>query len=86
MSVELQRKMRVIKAFELALGCRIEVIHAPGNSMIDQGTDGSSRGLWIIPSSRISTNITMDLFHPAPTYPLLLEWEMIQVGSPVPPQ
>jgi hypothetical protein len=54
-SVELHLKVQVIKTLELALGCCLEVIHVPGTSMIDQGTDGLSRGIWISPSSRIST-------------------------------
>jgi hypothetical protein len=35
-----------LKALELALGCRLEVIHVPGTTMITQGTDGLSRGIW----------------------------------------
>jgi hypothetical protein len=53
--------------------------------MIDQGTDDLSRGLWIAPYSRISTNITMHLFGPSSPSPLLLEWAVRQVGSSVPP-
>jgi hypothetical protein len=35
-----------LKAPELALGCRLEVIHVPETTMITQGTDGLSRGIW----------------------------------------
>jgi hypothetical protein len=35
-----------LKALELALGCRLEVIHVPGTTMITQGIDGLSRGVW----------------------------------------
>jgi hypothetical protein len=35
-----------LKALELARGCRLEVIHVPGTTMITQGTDGLSRGIW----------------------------------------
>jgi hypothetical protein len=36
-----------LKSLELALGCRLEVIHVPGTTMIiTQGTDGLSRGVW----------------------------------------
>jgi hypothetical protein len=35
-----------LKALELALGCRLEVIHVPGTTMITLGTDGLSRGIW----------------------------------------
>jgi hypothetical protein len=46
-SPELHRLVRSIKTLEVQLGCRIEVIHVPGVAMIDQGTDGLSRGLWM---------------------------------------
>jgi hypothetical protein len=35
-----------LKALELALGCRLEIIHVPGTTMITQGIDGLSRGIW----------------------------------------
>jgi hypothetical protein len=84
-SVELHRTMQLIKAVELALECRLEVIHVTGTSIIDKWTDGLSRVLWITPSSRISTKIAMDLFRPAPPSTLQLEWAVRQVESRVPP-
>jgi hypothetical protein len=35
-----------LKDLELALGCRLEVIHVPRTTMIIQGTDGLSRRTW----------------------------------------
>jgi hypothetical protein len=35
-----------LKALELTLVCRLEVIHVPGTTMITQGTDGLSRVIW----------------------------------------
>jgi hypothetical protein len=35
-----------LKALELALGYRLEFIHVPGTTMITQGADGLSRGIW----------------------------------------
>jgi hypothetical protein len=35
-----------LKALELALGFRLEVIHVPGTTVITQGTDGLSREIW----------------------------------------
>jgi hypothetical protein len=35
-----------LKALELALGCRLEIINVPGTTMITQGTAGLSRGIW----------------------------------------
>jgi hypothetical protein len=46
-SIELHKLIRKIKAYEVLLGCRIEVIHVPGTLMIEEGTDGLSRGLWL---------------------------------------
>jgi hypothetical protein len=41
-SPELHKIIRRIKALELQLRCRIEVIHVPGVVMITQGADGLS--------------------------------------------
>jgi hypothetical protein len=35
-----------LESLELALGCRLEVIHVPGTTMITQGTDGVIIGIW----------------------------------------
>jgi hypothetical protein len=35
-----------LKDLELALGCRLEVIHVPGTTMITQWINGLSRGIW----------------------------------------
>jgi hypothetical protein len=45
----LHQMVRRIKYLELLLGCHLEVIHVPGTTMIRQGTDGLSRGVWISP-------------------------------------
>jgi hypothetical protein len=42
---ELQKLLRRLKYLELSLGIRLEVVHIPGKHMIDQRTDGLSRGL-----------------------------------------
>ena len=41
-SLALHALIRVIKLLEFRLGCRLEVVHFPGNIMIWQGTDGLS--------------------------------------------
>jgi hypothetical protein len=46
-SPELHKLIRRIKLLELQLGCRVEVIHVPGVTMISEGTDGLSRGVWV---------------------------------------
>ena len=35
-----------IKRLELELGVTLVVVHVPGVVMIEQGTDGQSRGVW----------------------------------------
>jgi hypothetical protein len=44
-SPELQKLIRRLKYLELLLVVRLEVVHIPGKHMIDQRTDGLSRGL-----------------------------------------
>jgi hypothetical protein len=44
-SPELQKLLRRLKYLEMTLSIRLEVVHIPGTHMIDQGTDGLSRGL-----------------------------------------
>jgi hypothetical protein len=36
-----------LKAFELALGFHLEVIHVSVTTIITQGTDGLRRGIWV---------------------------------------
>jgi hypothetical protein len=42
----LHELVQTIKLLEVELQCQVEVVHVPGTSMIGQGTDGSSRGVW----------------------------------------
>ena len=43
---DLNSLIRYITLLELNMGCRLEVVHVPGDVMISQGTDYLSRGLW----------------------------------------
>ena len=38
-----------IKALEQVLGCMLEVVHVPGTTLIAQGADDLSRGVWVSP-------------------------------------
>jgi hypothetical protein len=38
-----------IRLLELELNCTLKVVHVPGTIMIDQGTYGLSRGIWMSP-------------------------------------
>ena len=50
------------------VGCKMEVIHVPGLLMIDQGTDGLSRGIWTSPLHRPvdQEKLTASIFSPVP--------------------
>jgi hypothetical protein len=45
-NVSLHLLIQQLKALELDFGCLLEVIHVPGTTIITQGTDGLSRGIW----------------------------------------
>ena len=68
-----------IKALELELGFHLEVVHVPGTLMIDQGTDGLSRGLWLAPERR-PADVNQRLFDAVPLSPALTSWAMAMVG------
>jgi hypothetical protein len=56
-SPELHKLARTIKTLEIKLGCRLEPIHVPGLLMIDEGTDGLSRGMWLAPARLTRSSI-----------------------------
>ena len=45
----LQTLIYQIKALEQSLGCLLEVVHVPGTTLIAQGADDLSRGVWVSP-------------------------------------
>jgi len=66
--------IREIRILEMELGCVLDVIHVPGLLMIDQGTDGLSRGVVMHPlSSQNGTTSLADIFRPALVSPALLQ-------------
>jgi hypothetical protein len=72
----LHRLIVEIKTLELELDCQIEVVHVPGTSMIVQGTDGLSRGVWVTPlHDPINQNrLLAEVFAPIPFSPSLGSW------------
>jgi hypothetical protein len=82
-SPELQRLLRRLKYLELLLGIRLEVVHIPGTHMIDQGTDGLSRGLRLIGGrpKRTVHEETQRIFEGVPVTPSTLQWARDQVAS-----
>ena len=57
----------------------------PDSTMILQGTDSLSRGIWASSFNNSYQNIMANLFHPAPPSPALLSWALHQVGCPLLP-
>lgn len=55
-----------IRSLELELGCSLQVIHVPGVAMMQQGTDGLSRGVWatILHELEDQSQLTAAIFEP----------------------
>jgi len=62
-----------IETLAMELGCCLEIVHAPGTLMIKQGTDGLSRGLWVVPS-RQPQGFNQALFEAVPYTEALGAW------------
>jgi hypothetical protein len=84
-SPELHKLARTIKMMEIELGCRLEPIHVPGLLMIDQGTDGQSRGMWLAPA-RLTRSSIMEsslALGGTPYSAALALWALDRVGLPL---
>jgi hypothetical protein len=81
-SIELHKLICKIKSLEVLLGCRIEVIHVPGTLMIEEGTDGLSRGLWLSPHRVHRSSLTEAALAlgPVPYTQKLAWWALEFVG------
>jgi hypothetical protein len=44
---DLHKLVLRIKKLQLDLQCHLEVVHVPGTTMIAEGADGLSRGVWM---------------------------------------
>ena len=75
-SPELQKLVRRIKYLELSLGIRLEVVHIPGRHMIDQRTDGLSRGIRFAGGrlKRSPEAETLRIFEAVPATSAVLQW------------
>jgi hypothetical protein len=69
-------KLRVLvlelKRLELLHGCHLEVSHVPGDALIDEGTDGLSRGVWNTRLQVAQEFLMAELFEPFPLDPHLV--------------
>jgi hypothetical protein len=68
-----------LKALELALGCRLEVMHITGTTMITQGTDGLSRGIWANGFNTYFKSFAVEVFLPAFPSPSLTKWALSHI-------
>jgi hypothetical protein len=69
-----------LKALEIAVGCRLEVIHVPGTTMITQGTDGLSRGIWANGLNTYFKSFAVEVFLPDLPYVPLNKWALGHIG------
>lgn len=70
----LHEQVEKIRALEVKLGCHLTVIHVPGKVMIQEGTDGLSRGIWMTPlQATIPREVLMPgIFAPLAFDPMLV--------------
>ena len=82
-SPALHALIRRIKELEVELGCRLETIHVPGELMIQEGTDGLSRGMWLslerLPQGINYSELVLSAVHPTPA---LRTWLLETCGYP----
>jgi hypothetical protein len=65
---------------ELALVCRLEVIHVPGTTTIPQGTDGLSRGVWANGFNTDFKSFAVEVFIPVLPSLYLTKWALSHIG------
>jgi hypothetical protein len=84
-SPRLRALVRELKGLEPRHGCQLEVIHVPGEAIIDEGSDGLSRGVWNTPIQVPRTFPVAKLFAPFAADPSLIRWAYAQAGIVEPP-
>jgi hypothetical protein len=62
------------------LGCRLEVIHVPGTTMMTQGTDGLNRGIWENGVNTDFKSFAVEVFLPSLPNLSLTKWALIHIG------
>jgi hypothetical protein len=78
-TLSLHLSVQQLKALELALG-RLEVTHVPGTTMITQGTDGLSRGVWANGFNTDFKSFAVEVFLPALPSLSITQWELSHIG------
>jgi hypothetical protein len=79
-SPRLRALVRELKRLEVLHGCQLEVIHVPGDVLIDEGADGLSRGVWNTTLQVPHRFPVAELFAPFQLDPLLIKWAYDQLG------
>jgi hypothetical protein len=69
-----------LEVLELALGCHLEVIHVPGNTMITHGTDGLIRVIWANGINTDFKSFAVEVFLPALPYLSCTKWALKNIG------
>ena len=64
-----------IRALETQLSCHLWVIHVPGRVMIQEGTDGLSRGVWMTP---LQQSIPREVLMPAIFAPMAFHPQVVE--------
>jgi hypothetical protein len=77
-SPELHKLLHRLKSLELTLTIRLEVVHVPGTHMIDQRTDGLSRGLRLAGGrfKRSPKDEVCRIFEGVPVTPATIQWAL----------
>ena len=72
----LQALVKSVKAWEEALGCILEPIHVPGTTIIEEGSDDLSHGIWSTPLHERADHavILSKIFAPVPFSPDVSNW------------
>jgi hypothetical protein len=76
--------VEAIKKLEIQLGCVLEVIHVPGTTLITEGTDGLSRGIWNSPLHQRPSRraLLAEIFAPVPYTPDVGQWAVNETAFP----
>jgi hypothetical protein len=76
--------VEAIKKLEIQLGCVLEVIHVPGTTIITEGNDGLSCGIW---NSQLHWRpdhraLLAEIFAPVPFTPDVGQWAVNKTAFP----
>jgi hypothetical protein len=75
--------VEAIKKLEIELELVLELIHVPGTTIITEGTDGLSRGIWSTPLHQRPERhllVLAEIFAPVPFAPDVGAWAVMEAG------